>query len=173
MLSTLTHFAHGFKLSAVDAAEVAAETLEDVYVRSLDPAKPAIDKPTSYLFWATRNRAIGRLRKVNKLGESEFDVSADAMYGQRYYSPQDEAIVGLLGLDSSAAQVEDALRVAKAVGDSLTYRVVLAWLDLAESQTKTPSSRDVGRALGVSHTSVNQALRRFRDYLAPPYMPSG
>jgi hypothetical protein len=42
--------------------------------------------------------------------------------------------------------------------------VVTVWLDMAQERGKEPSSRRVAERTGVSHTSVNQALRRFRSY---------
>lgn len=163
VLAALARFAQGFGLSAHDAEEVAAETLADTVLRSADAAAPPIRQPVGYLFRTTRNRVFDRHRRSRVRNEIEFDQETEP-YGQRYYSDEDDAIARLLDGNASAGRIEDALRAAKAADDALVGRVVYAWLKLAETRVGPPTSRDVGELVGVSHTSVNQALRRFRSY---------
>lgn len=167
VLATLSRFALGFGLSRSDAEELAAEALAEVFVRSTDESKDPIRQPVGYLFWTTRNRVFDRHRRARARDETELrsDESGGGL-GVRYYSQEDDALVRLLDSDASADQLDDALRAAAAADDMLVVRVVAAWLELAEELDKAPTSREVGPKVGVSHTSVNQALRRLRTYFS-------
>lgn len=77
----------------------------------------------------------------------------------------DDAIAALLSREASAQLVDDAMRTAAQRGDHLVVRCVAAWLDLAECSGAPPSSREVAARASVSHTSVANALARFRSYL--------
>lgn len=71
----------------------------------------------------------------------------------------------LLERDAAAATVLAALRVH--IGADLpTTKIVTTWLSLAEELGRAPSTREVGAAASVSHTSVAQALSTFRDAIA-------
>jgi hypothetical protein len=65
------------------------------------------------------------------------------------------------GKQSIQLGIEEAIRA----GDSVAVHVVTEWLDLAEETGETPPSRTVAERCGCSHTTVNQALTRFRGYL--------
>ncbi|MYR60391.1 hypothetical protein GTY54_30535, partial [Streptomyces sp. SID625] len=52
---------------------------------------------------------------------------------------------------------------AHRAGDHLVLEVVAAWLDLAAETGAVPGSRAVAERVGVSKTSVANALKRFAD----------
>ena len=167
VLTTLSRFAAGFGLSHVDAEEAAAETLAEIFVRSTDPSTGPVRHPAGFLFWTTRNRVFDRYRRARLREEAELrdenKIRGDE-FASRYYSREDDAVVGLLDRAATAAWVEDALRAASAANDGMVVRVVTSWLELAETLGHAPTSREVAPVAAVSHTSVSQALRRVRSY---------
>lgn len=160
----LRHVAHSVRrlgLSVTDAEEIAQETLVEVYRRVVEGSRSGrpIERPIAFLVWMGRNRAIDQLRRNNARSSAEYD---DVLAN---YQARDDQIATLLASSATAAKIEQALRVARASDDRLVMRVVGAWLNLADQQDRVPSSRQVAKQIGVSHTAVNQALARFRRYL--------
>jgi DNA-directed RNA polymerase specialized sigma24 family protein len=164
VLRTLTRFAQSYgRLSGPDAEEVAADTLSEAFARA--SGRGGIRQPSPYLFWTVRNRIRDRYRRAKTLDETEYLVeSLEHTPGAEAYSSEDEAIVRLLDRGATAELVEDALRAAAAADDRLLIRVATVWLELAETLGRPPRSREVAPEAGVSHTSVNQALRRLRGF---------
>lgn len=158
VLVTLTRFAQGFGLAKPEAEDVATEAIAETFVRSTDDAKDAIRQPSSYLFWLTRNRVFDRHRRTRLREDAELSAAV------RYYSREDDSITAWLDEDARTEDLEDALRAAAAAGDMIVVHVVTAWLALAERYGEAPTSRQVGPDAGVSHTTVNQALRRLSSY---------
>jgi DNA-directed RNA polymerase specialized sigma24 family protein len=151
----------GFGLSHDAAEEIAQETVVHAYTQDLR----RIENPGGFLFWIARNRAIDHLRRARRSERVEilaWDVEKAAPMA--HYSAEDDAIATLLAHDGTADLVEHALRAANAADDALVARVVGAWLELADRLGRAPSSREVAPQAAVSHTSVNQALKRFRGY---------
>lgn len=166
VLKTLTRYAHGFGLSEADAEDVASVAVSEAVTRAFDPNRSGVQSPGAYLFWMTRNRALDARRRARS---QDVELFADDSYGTRsalYYSEEDDEISRLLERRASAEMLEDALRAAAAADDRVLVRVVSAWLDLAETSGRTPRSREVAQEADVSHTTVNQTLRRLRSYFA-------
>lgn len=161
VLKTLTTFARGFGLSETDAQEIAAEVLEETFERGADATKDAIRKPAGFLFWLTRNRVFDRHRRARLRADAERTA------GPRYYSHHDDELAALLERETTAAQLDDALRAAAAADDLVVVHVVAAWLELAALHGEAPTSRQVAPEAGVSHTTINHALRRLRQYFPP------
>jgi DNA-directed RNA polymerase specialized sigma24 family protein len=156
----LTRWLSGrFRLSRDDAEEIASAAIEAVFEASVEPSNAGtpIRNPVGYLVWTARNRAIDRLRR-RSLGEAQERAAA---YGN---DVADDDLAALLEREASAADIRQAMRAAADAGDHLAVRIVGAWLNLASEAAKEPTSRDVAARAEVSHTSVNQALRRFRGY---------
>jgi DNA-directed RNA polymerase specialized sigma24 family protein len=159
----LIRFAHG--LSREDAEDVASLAIAEALLRVKDPRQPEILNPGAFLFRATRNRLLDLYRRhQTRSREMLVDQIEDALYGRRYYSQQDDAVARLFDENATAASLEDVLRAAEAAGDFLAVQVLNEWIDRAEASGKSPSNRAIGRALGISHTSVNQAITRARNY---------
>lgn len=159
--AVLARFVSAFGVSAEDADEVAQEAVIDAHRRGLG----AIANPGAFLFWTARNRAIDwgrRSQRTSRVETLTGDVE-DPLLGARY-SAEDDAIAAIFEDDATAEMLELALTAANAAGDSLVSRVVGAWLEVANQTGKAPTSREVAEKAALSHTSVNQALRRFRNY---------
>jgi RNA polymerase sigma factor (sigma-70 family) len=142
---------------AADAAQDAILSLLEV--ASGDEGSREIRNPAAYLTWLARNRALDRLRRRDFEKAADFEEAVDASRGG-----DDERIAALFDRAASTAAIEHALRTALDAQDELAVRVVTVWLDIAAEVGKAPSSRQVAQRTGVSHTSVNQSLRRFRTY---------
>jgi hypothetical protein len=162
----LRRYAQGFGLSRHDAEEVVGDVMSETLalLRAPRRTRNQLREPTAYLFWITRNRARDRLRRIRTRGETELvgdDVDA------RFYSHEDEAVVRMLNRRATAAVLEDVLRAAAVAGDRLVIRVVASWLNLAQESGAAPSGRQVAKRAGVSHTTVNAAMRRLATYFPP------
>jgi DNA-directed RNA polymerase specialized sigma24 family protein len=166
VLRTLTGFAQRFGVSRGDAEELASDTIAEAFMRSTTGARRPVDQPAAFLFWTTRNRLIdrSRRRRVREATEAPAE-DPGGRTRSRSYSADDDAIVRLLERQATAEVVQDALRAASAADDHLLVRIVSSWINVAGQLGRAPSSREVAPAAEVSHTSVNQALRRFRRYL--------
>jgi DNA-directed RNA polymerase specialized sigma24 family protein len=146
------------RMSDADAADASQEAVIALLERTLDPSGDPVRNPAAFLTWLTRNRAIDRLRAQTRQSLEPPETLTARM------GSDDEAIARLFDRAASTERVEAALRVALEQGDALAVRVVTTWLDAAEASGQPPTSREVAAGAGVSHTSVNQALRRFRSY---------
>lgn len=156
-----------YGLSAEDAEESAVAAIEGLYERGrADGATAEIRKPVAYLVWAARNRAIDKLRRQTLVDAHERGELPPGMIGD------DERVAALLERDASVSDVRMAMKAAADAGDHLAVRVIRVWLNMASELGKEPGSRAVGERAGVSHTSVNQVLRRFRSYFPPEAGPS-
>ncbi|MFC4327605.1 sigma factor [Streptomyces andamanensis] len=74
-----------------------------------------------------------------------------------------DAVARLIDSLGSRAAVREGLARAYRAGDHLVLEVVAAWLDLAAETGAVPGSRAVAERVGVSKTSVANALKRFAD----------
>jgi RNA polymerase sigma factor (sigma-70 family) len=141
----------------------AQDVAQDVIVSLLETAKRGslaeIRNPGAYVIRLARNRAIDALRLRHR-GDVELSVElTKALIGH------DDAIAALLDKSADADRVRTAMSIAQHADDELARRVVATWLDVADEIGDSPSNRDVAKRAGISHTSVNNALKRFREYL--------
>jgi DNA-directed RNA polymerase specialized sigma24 family protein len=158
VVAALARFLAGWRLTREDAEELAQEVIVQTLTLQRQRAL-VIDRPGAYLFSAVRNRALDRLRH-----ERRGQAVVARLEGGARYSDDDDAVAALLERTATAEAVEFAMRAAGAADDRVAIRVVASWLELAEELGREPTSREVAPVAGVSHTSVNQALRRFRAY---------
>lgn len=145
------------QLSQDERAEIADEAIVRLVGQTRSGASGVIRNPAAFLSRVARNLALDRARRQEPVPLSE-DV-ADS----------DDAIAALLDHDATASSVEAAMQAAITAGDHIAVRVVAAWLNLAAEQGH-PSSREVAARADTSHTTVNEAMRRFRGYF--PKQPS-
>jgi DNA-directed RNA polymerase specialized sigma24 family protein len=151
-----------YQLTESDAEEVvvgAVERLFELRVSTPEAERTEIENPVGYLVTMARHRAIDRLRRARAASERDEVLRRESMP-----TVTDDDIAALLDRQSTVHEIQTAIRAAVEAGDDLTVRVVAAWLNLAAELGVEPVSREVAAAAGVSHTSVNQALRRFRTY---------
>jgi DNA-directed RNA polymerase specialized sigma24 family protein len=141
-------------LSNADVADIADESLLRLLEASragrLDPAR----SPAPYLTRIAHNLAVSRLRQPLGL-ELEENLA----------EPDDDDLARLLDARATDERLKAALQRAAEAGDHMVIRVARVWLDLAQVGRAAPPSRDVAERLGVSHTTVNEALARLRGYL--------
>lgn len=78
---------------------------------------------------------------------------------------EEDRLASLLDSTSAAVDVRRALRAAAAADDHEVVRVVASWLALARADGEAPSTRQVGERLGISHMTVQRALRKFGQWL--------
>jgi DNA-directed RNA polymerase specialized sigma24 family protein len=139
------------KLPDAEGEELADEAIARLIEQTRTGAVSAVKNPAAYLSTVARNLALDRMKKVEPLELVE-DLP-----------DSDDAIAALLDRDATAATVQMAMQAAIAAGDHLAVRVVAAWLDLAAERGE-PTSREVAKRARTSHTTVNEAIRRFRGY---------
>jgi DNA-directed RNA polymerase specialized sigma24 family protein len=143
----------------VDTEAVAQEAVVRLLERLGSSSAEEVRHPGGLLLVIAQRLALDQLRsawvmRTEPMPVEELERQAD-----------DDAIAVLLSREASAQRVEQGLTAAADAGDHLVVRCVTAWLDLAERHGATPSSRAVAAAASVSHTSVANALARFRAYL--------
>lgn len=86
--------------------------------------------------------------------------------GEVLGNAEDEALARLLDAEAARSDVLEAQARAAKDKKFTLVRIVSEWLVIAERSGVEPSSREVAETLGLSHTTVNEALREFReDYL--------
>jgi DNA-directed RNA polymerase specialized sigma24 family protein len=112
-----------------------------------------LDNPAGWLRTVAGNIAKEKLEDLGHFADSD-EEPAD----------EDETLSVISRLGDQDAFVR-ALELAIADRDETTVRIVTDWIDLEEELGRSPSSRQVGEKTGYSHTTVNQALSRFGEYL--------
>jgi DNA-directed RNA polymerase specialized sigma24 family protein len=149
-----------FDFSRPDSEEATQEVLLRVaeLAQASRPAIDAVERPGAYLMRLARNHAIDRTRRAARRDIALSEELSAVLPGH------DDAIAALLDATATTAAVRAAMRAAGQAGDRVARQVVRAWLDLAEEVGAAPSSREVGRRVGVSHTTVNHALERFKSF---------
>lgn len=156
VIGTLRSVLLRYGLSDGEAADGAQEVAATVL--ALGPRVAEIRNPAAYLTRLAQNRAIDELRRSRRN-----DVALPAELAAQVPA-DDDAIAALLEKNATADAIRRAMRAAINAQDHLTVRVVSTWLDAADELGEPPRSRDIARRAGISHTSVNHALRRFRSY---------
>jgi DNA-directed RNA polymerase specialized sigma24 family protein len=149
---------YGYRLDPSDAEDIAQEVITRTLARTGD-LRMTISSPVAYLMTAARRAAFDVHRRQAR------EVPVDPFDGcSALYSRTDHSLAARFDGDATAEAIESAIRVAHAVDDHVAIRAVSVWLELAERLGETPTSRQVAEQAKMSHTSVNQALRRFRTY---------
>lgn len=143
----------------------AEETAQDVIVKVIELARTPgggldqVRNPGAYLTRLARNRAIDQIRRSSR---DDAELSPELAHS---LPSRDDAIAALLDASATAARIRAAMQTADRLGDHLALETVRLWLDMADKTGEPPSSRDIATKARVSHTAINQALRRFRRYL--------
>jgi DNA-directed RNA polymerase specialized sigma24 family protein len=156
VLDGLTRFLGGRfpALSAAEVADLASESLarflDAVRTGNFEPGRPA----APYLTRIAHNLAVSHLRRARSGELPHVEAALD-----------DEALAHLLDARATSERLQFALQAAAERGDHVLLRVVRAWLVLAEQRSEAPTSREVAERLAISHTTVNEALGRLREYL--------
>lgn len=142
-------------LGADELLDIIDETIARL-LRESRRQSGALDNPAGWLVKTAHNRAVDRMRSLAREQLAQEDRHDDDESARLISRVADH--------DMLSQGIETAIRC----GDRVCVHVVTAWLDLASETADSPSSRAVGKRCGCSHTTVNDALSRFRSYLPPP-----
>lgn len=148
-----------FRLSAGDRSEVASEAMTRFLERCRAGGVRAPDA-AGLLTVMARNIAVDWIRRTTR--ETPTGEVAEVI-DQR--AVRDDEISAMLDRRADRVAIRDAIAELLALDDLATVRVVRVWLDLADEMGRAPSTREVGAAAGVSHTTVSRALRRFHEFV--------
>jgi RNA polymerase sigma factor (sigma-70 family) len=160
VLAWLERFLRSSLRAEIDPADVAQEAVVRVLERVRTGGRE-IENPAAYLTTIARYASVDALRQSRRRpAEVPIEDHAGSI------ASSDDAIAALLDREATSAQITAAMRLAVRQRDAPTIRVVRAWLDMAHEQGKAPTSREVAARVGLSHTSVNQILKRFRELLS-------
>jgi DNA-directed RNA polymerase specialized sigma24 family protein len=138
-------------LGAAELCEIADEAVERLLKES-QLQGGALDKASAWLRKTAINLAIDQLRRVR----------VDRLDDE---TVEDELSARLVERLESNDQVKRGLAIAIAKRDEVAVQVITAYLDLADEESGFPSSRAVAERCGYSHTTVQEALKRFRRYI--------
>jgi DNA-directed RNA polymerase specialized sigma24 family protein len=141
-------------LGAAELLDVVDETVARLLEASREQGR-SLEHPSAWLFTVARREAIDRLRRDRSEPLEEGHLVED-----------DDRLAALIDRNASRTVIEGAFRRAYAANDHVAVRVVMAWLDTAEAVGSEPSSRTLAEEIGYSHTTINEALARFRGYVA-------
>jgi RNA polymerase sigma factor (sigma-70 family) len=145
----------------LDADDVVQATMIRLLGRS-GHLEAEIENAWAYLFGAARYSAIDAIRLRNRRREVRLDVSA-----AENAASSDDYVAALIDRDATHSMVLAALRAGIDAGDDITVPIITKWLDIADELGRAPSTREAAARVGVSHTTVAQALKRFRALLEP------
>jgi DNA-directed RNA polymerase specialized sigma24 family protein len=162
----LTWLAAVLRRRFTDLPETDLEEISlDAIVKFEDGARKgkvdASRNPSGYLVRIALNAAVDRLRKVRRVAL----VDPADLVGMAGDYVTDDEIVARLDARADARLVRRALSTAHKAGDTTLVRVVTHLLDEIQQTGEIPSNRAAAEALGLSHTGVANALRRYRDLI--------
>ena len=143
----------------LDPDDIVQSTVAQLLKRRDRIAATEIENSWGYLLGATRNAALDAIRAMKKRRDTQLALVAEPMP-----APED-AIAALIDRHATHQRVEAALDAAIQANEDIVP-IITVWLDMAEELGKAPSTREVAKRTGVSHTTVAQALRHFRGRLA-------
>jgi RNA polymerase sigma factor (sigma-70 family) len=127
----------------------------------LDPARP----PGAWLRVVADHLAIDALRRRGRQPGIAFDEERHTV------AAHDDRLAALLSRSAAASDIRHALRAAADTGEHDVVATISTWLGLADANGDAPSSREVGQRLGVSHMTVQRALKAFGQRLQVPDVP--
>lgn len=165
MVAVLTRWLSRRGLGPQDLDEVCSDAIlrliQQVQRGKLDPQRP----PGAWLRVVADHLAIDALRRRARAAGVPLDED------QHTSASDDDELAALLDRSAAATDVRRTLREAADAGDHEIVRVVVTWLGLASANGEAPSTRDVGARLGVSHMTVQRALRAFGERLTSSDVP--
>lgn len=139
-------------LGPEEVVDLVSETMTRLVRESKRRGVP-FENAAGWLVRVGANLAKDRLEELQRFGDAESEPS------------EEDQTLSVISREASGTVVEEALRLAIEARDATTVRIITHWLDLADDGGPGPSSRRVAEKSGYSHTTVNEALARFRDYL--------
>jgi DNA-directed RNA polymerase specialized sigma24 family protein len=113
--------------------------------------------PAAYLTRTARNKGIDMVNDQKREQPSEITDQGEE-------DPDLQSVIDGL---ASKRLVQTAMESAVAAGDHGVNDVIRVWLDMAAELRRPPTTREVGAALEISHTEVQNRLRRLRQHMPP------
>lgn len=147
-------------LSFQDSEDVATDLLLKLVARVQTLGPLPNDR---YVYRAARNAAIDQMRR-NTARQSR-EVPDLSVHADNLQLATDDDVSAAFDAAQTAASVMRALQTARQRNDQVTFLVVTTALDQTQSLGHRPSNRMLAGKLNLSHTTVNKALARFREYL--------
>jgi RNA polymerase sigma factor (sigma-70 family) len=145
-------------LNDVDREEVCSDAvlrlIDVARGGGLDPTKP----PGAWLRVVADHLAIDALRRGRHA--DTFDESRHGLGGE------DQRLAALLDRAAAEGEVRRATRDAAQAGQQEVVSVVTTWLALTRANGQEASSREVADRLGISHMTVQRALKKFAQRLS-------
>jgi len=140
-------------LGVTELYEVADEAMTRLLKESRRQGN-ALDSASGWLVRTATRLALDQFKTPRRESLDDSDAAIE-----------DEFTARLIERLESDDQVSRGLRHAVEAGDEVAVQVVGDYLDLADEMTGFPSSRAVAQRCPYSHTTVQEALSRFRQYV--------
>lgn len=140
-------------LGVTELHEIVDESLTRLVNESRRQGR-ALDSAAGWLRTTAANLALDQLKAPRKEALDD-----------RSHAIEDEFAARLLERLASDDQIKSGMHVAIEEGDDVAVRIVIEYLDLADEMPGSPSTRAVAERSGYSHTTVQEALKRFRRYV--------
>lgn len=142
------------------------DIVTDTVLKTTDRATRSIDDIAKwpgggYVIQTAYTTAVDKWRRLHRRQEREEPVD-QAILAEVLIS--DDDIAARFEQSETARSMVLALQRVRKAEDHMTFRVVTAALDETEAEGRPPSNRKLAERLGLSHTSVNAAMKRFRTY---------
>lgn len=148
------------RLSPEDLDDVCSEAMLRLTAATrsggLNPARP----PGAWLRVVADHLAIDVLRRRARGTPVPYDERLHSAAGA-----EDEQLAWLIVRLTASDQVRRAVRAAVDDGEHTLATIITTWIGMAEPPSDPPTTRDVGKRLGISHTTVHRALLAFAEYL--------
>jgi DNA-directed RNA polymerase specialized sigma24 family protein len=142
-------------LSEDEVHDVASDALLSVLtaIGRMPDKGASIEYPMAYLRATADRSAYLLLRKKTHL-HLDIDDVAPMM--------SDEAAAAAFSGSATSMDIKRFMRQLADEGDQSAYKVLSYLLDEIQQTGRTPTSREIGAKVGLSHTGVAKALQRIR-----------
>jgi len=115
-------------------------------------------QPAAYLGNLIKWVALDHI-KAHARGVRNNDLEATAQITEQ--TRADDQVAGVINQSATADVIRSAMAITRTRGDHTAFRVVTAFLDLAQQTGERPTNRTLAARLHLSHTGVAKALERF------------
>lgn len=116
-------------------------------------------------------RAIVRHTAIDAATATRVFPVEDLLEDAAMAPSDDEAIARFLDAHATTEVVHELLTESAEIGDKIATRVINAFLTAAENLGVEPTTRVVANRAGVSHTTVQNVLRRLQERLEAGEFP--
>ncbi len=136
------------------SSEVMIRVVKLQQANHLDPAR----QPAAYLGNLIKWVALDHI-KAHARGVRNNDLEATLQITDKALA--DDQVASVINQSATASIVRSAMSITRSRGDHTAFRVVTAFLDLANQTGERPTNRTLAAHLHLSHTGVANALDRF------------